>query len=361
VYDTTGAQVGILDTWNSLYFFHKLNDFSYHTLSLQGDDPKRNLFVTDTIIEVRRYNPILGVDWYTEYTGFHRTQVDQMSDRGSKLFTSYGRSLEDLLHRRFVLYYAGTGHSTWADLADNVMKAIVNENCAVNSTTANGRLQNGQVSGLTVASNLNAAPSWSGSVSWKNVLTAVQEISTANGVDFDVVRTGAATFQFRTYYPRKGVDRSAPGGVVFSVELGNMSTPYGTVSRSEEANSIFVLGAGEESNRIFVQRFDLTAINASPWNNIEHVHDARAEQVVAALNAAGDSQLKAKKASKRISFSAIQSQSTIYGRDYFVGDLVLAKYAGIEEVKKVVGMEITVADGKENKRAHFDDESAVAI
>jgi hypothetical protein len=79
------------------------------------------------------------------------------------------------------------------------------------------------------------------------------------------------------------------------------------------------------------------------------------------LNAAGDSQLKAKKASKRISFSAIQSQSTIYGRDYFVGDLVLAKYAGIEEVKKVVGMEITVADGKENKRAHFDDESAVAI
>lgn len=361
----TGAVSAIFDDFNSLYFYNKVNDFGYHIFSFDGNDARVANFLTDTLVQVTRRDQSAGIPWYTEYTGFHRTSQFQITDKGQTFFTSYGRSLEDLLHRREILWQPGkinaqTGlvaETKTAMAADDAMKQYVLENAGAWSTAANGRISDGVTSGLTIAGNLTAAPVWTGSRAYKNLHTALIEIAQVVSVDFAVVWTGGGTFTFSTFYPRMGTDRSGAGAaapVVFSVEHANMSSPYLTRSRSDEVNSVTVLGQGDGLDRTIVQRTNPTAIAQSPWNLSEFTHDARNEAATTGLNLLGDAHLLAHAALQHLAFTVIPSPGSVYGKHYFLGDLVVGQMLGTQENKKISGVEITVADGKEDIRVHFD-------
>jgi hypothetical protein len=181
--------------------------------------------------------------------------------------------------------------------------------------------------------------------------------------DFDVTRVAPVNWLFQTYYPRRGVDRTGAGTaapVIFALTHGNMSAPYSVFSRTDEVNSIIVLGQGDGVNRATTVRSDPLAMGASPWNMIEKTHDARDLTVVSSLAQEGDAQLAALRATRHISFRNIESTGTRYGRDYAVGDLVVADFAGFAQTKKIIGVEVTLSQGQENIRMHFDDENVVA-
>lgn len=356
----SGLQTAILDDWNSLYYSLRLNDTSIHTFSIDGRDPRRALFVPDTMVEVYRSDLASGVANYLEYGAFHRTDQDQTTDRNDNLFTSYGRSYMDLIHRREVLYFSGSTGDIKSGPADDIMKAYVRENAGPLATVGNGRLRDGVTTGLAVAPDTGLATVWNGTASWKNLLDIVQQIAQHGSVDWDVIRTGSTTFQFNTYWPRLGTNRTVGNQTIFAPELGNMSLPYATLSRTEEANDIIVLGPGEGAARTFVEVQDIVAEGASPWNRIERAQDARNATTPAQMSDVGQTQRNALKATRKLSFQVIQSPGTVYGRDYRLGDLVIARYKGIQEIKKVVGVEVTVSNGKEDIRVHFDDE-VVAI
>lgn len=357
----TGLQTAVLDDWNSLYYSLRLNDTATHTFSMNGLDARRSLFVPDAMFEVWRSDLVNGVPAYLEYGGFHRTEQDQTTDRNDNLFTSYGRSYVDLLHRREVLYYAGSAGDVKSGPADDVIKAFVRENAGALATVANGRLQDGQTLGLAVAPDSSLNIVWAGTASWKNLLDTVQQIAQHGSVDFDVVRTGAITFQFNTYYPRIGTDRTSGSITTFAPELGNMSLPYATLSRVEEANDVVVLGQGEGAGRVFARVQDPLAQGASPWGRIERAQDSRNSTTNQQLIDVGQVQLNAWRAVWRLTFQALQSPGVVYGRDYRLGDLVVARYRGIQEVKKIVGVEVTVAEGKEDIRIHFDNENVAIL
>jgi hypothetical protein len=154
--DTSGSQVAVFDNPNSVYYFKRTNDFSYHTISIPLSDPRYKLFTTDAIVEVWRRIP--GGIWYVEYAGFHRTDQAQFTDPGSQNYTSYGRGYEDLLHRRSILYYSGTAGASKSGTVDDVAKAYVRENVGSLATVVNGRIQSGVISGFTVAANVSLGP-----------------------------------------------------------------------------------------------------------------------------------------------------------------------------------------------------------
>jgi hypothetical protein len=359
VYDVNGNLTAIFDSWNSIYYNKRVNDFGYHTISIDGQDSRKELFGDDCFIQVLRSHPELGIDWYEEYLAFHRSEQDQVTDRGDFIFSSFGRGMEDLLHRRAVLYPSGTGGTDKAGPADDVMKNIVRENVGANALIANARIRDGVTLGFSVAPNLSQAPNWEGAFAFRNVLEVLQDIVKAVQFDFSVVWLGGQSFEFRTHYPRIGSDRSGAGtapATVFALDRANMLSPYATRSRTEEVNVVIVLGQGEETNREFVVREDTAARLISPWNTVEKTHDARNTDTVAGLQAVGDAQLKEQAATRHISFQVIESEATLYGRDFFLGDLILANFSGLTETKKIVGIENTISNGRENIRVHFDDE-----
>lgn len=358
LYDTAGSLQAVFDDWNSVYIYPRVNDFGYHTISIDGTDPRRALFVFDAIIEVWRRDQTAGIPWYIEYAGFHRTSQDQISDKGTALFTSYGRAFEDLIHRREVLYPATTSGDTKSGPADDIIKAYARENAGPAALAANGRARDGVVPGFTVAADIGSAPTWSGSAAWKNLLTAIQTIANTTPLDFWVTRTGV-TFLLDVRAPRRGLDRTGAGAaapVVFSLARQNMSQPFAVETRTDEVNVVVVLGPGTDTNREIVIRTSTDRL-LSPWNDAEKTFDAR-NTASAALGDAGDAHLQQLRATKHVTFTALNTHALVYGRDYFVGDLVLATFAGIQQPKKLLGVEITIANGTEDIRHHFDDEVA---
>lgn len=348
LYDTTGAMIAVFDNWRSLNLDRKLNDFDQLTFSIPGQDARRTLFTLDSILELWRTIP--GSPPYREAVCFNRTSQRTITQGSHRIFTTYARGLNDLLRRRSIMYAARTAGGLKSAPADDVIKEFVRENCGSLATLANGRKRAGVMPGFTVAANTSLAPNWAGQRAWQNLLSVLQEISDARSVDFEVRRTdtpgsGAVALEFVTFYPRLGTDRSTT--VKFSPELGNMDSPSYTLSRTEEVNAVVVLGQGQGSDRRAYPQEDAATVDDSPWNAIETTRDSRDENSISAYISAADEALQELKAQPEFKFTILQTDSLQYGRDYFMGDLITARFDEIEETRKLIGLTINISEGRE--------------
>lgn len=357
VSDRTGTLVHVTDRFRSLTIEHMINNVSTLTLAVADvednritnylDEADTNL---DNIIEVRRSATEYGIDWYTEYIGFHRTAQRQLTSEDQQILTSYSRSLLDLIKRSSIRYYADTaGSAKGPDQADDVIKQYVRENAGSLATTGNARVVNHVFTGLSVAADLGQAATYEGAHAWRNLLTAIQEIGDANSVDFDAVYTGPAAFEFRTYYPRLGTDRRSGISnepVIFSPTFFNTTNLSRTRSRTEEISSALVLGPGEGPLRDTTLRTS-THVADSPWNLIEEDINASNEDRTLALQKVGDSLLYERRPAISYAFDVIQTAQAAYHRHYFLGDIVTARFKQFTDDLKIRSVRLNVTDDKE--------------
>lgn len=329
-----------MTSWRSLYYEKWVNNAHNYQLTLEAGDPAVALFELDTIIEVWRH--ATGQPWVREIVALHRSSQYNLEENGRQIFTSYGRGLNDFLNRRNILYFANTAFTLKQGPGETVMKQLVEENAAAGAASVQRR-GNGQYDpvtlGLTVDPSGGQGTVWKGAMTWKNLFEVLKEIAIQSSVDFEVLRVGPREFTFTTFYPQRGIDRS--GTLTFSPELGNMSNIILSISRTDEANVIAVLGQGEESSRA-VLIVESNAQLDSPWNVIETTRDARSQPTLAEMQTTGETALEETKAQQNFTFTTLQTATRQYGKDYNVGDLTLAHYR-IDVIKKIVCAKITVS------------------
>lgn len=343
IYDTSGtiqAVMGLENDVRSLVIEHRVNYVSTLTLGLYGLSSVVQYFIKDAIVVIMRRVPEANIDWYPEFVGFHRTPQKQITSANNRIFTSYCRSLLDLIRRSSIRYYADTvGSAKGPAAADNVIKAYVRENAGSLATVANGRVVAHVYTGLAVAADTSAAASYEGAHAWENLLDAVRTIGEPAKVDFNVVWGGIgspATFTFQTYYPQLGTDRRAgtAAPMIFAPNLANMVEPSHTIQTTEEVSSALVLGPGEGPLRDTTLRLS-THINDSPWNLIEQDINASGEDRTVALNAIGDELLYNKRPALSFSFRTLQTAQSAYGKHYFLGDLVTGTFDDVSADVKI--------------------------
>lgn len=327
---------------------------------MDARDPRAWLFQLDGFIEVWRR--VAGEDWYIEYDGLQRTPQYDISVDGYEIFTSYGRSHEDLLRRSSLLWKAP--YAKGPAPGDDVMKAFVYENCGAGALVGSGRVRSHVYPNFVVAANTGECGTWQGSRSWKNLLEVIQEISLASGCDFAVTRVGT-TFTFDTYHPQYGIDRTESSGLIphiFGTEYGNVTSPTYVHSRTEEITAISVQGSGEEAARNV--RVVVGITDESPYNDIELARDARNESTNEAMDAVGRAELERNAPGVNFTFNVLETPSSVYGRDFAVGDLVTAQMRildrnNVEHLltvdKKITEVRITVAEGQESIEFKFGD------
>lgn len=343
-----GEQVGVITSWNSLNLVRTINHYDVMTLSLVEDDPRVPLFELDTIIEVRRRLTRPGAEWYTKAVLLHRSPQNALTNNGRQLFTSYSRSLNDLLHRRVLGYTANTAFTLKSGPGETVMKEFVNENAGPG---ANNAARQGSWDALTLG--LSIEPDngqgllWANAASWRNLLDLLTEIAVSTGVDFTIVRTGPRTFEFRTYYPQLGVDRSAY--VLFDPEFNNMTDIVSVHSRTEEANAVLVLGQGERDQRRIYPAIDSAYLD-SPWNLSEITRDARNQPTLANMITDAEKALNEFRAQHNYTFRILQTPQRQYGAtgEYWFGDVTKASYRGSPAIRKIVGVTLNIQNGVED-------------
>lgn len=355
LYNTSGILVAVFDNWISLNVEKRLNTFHTHQFSIDGLDSRVSLFEKDSFVEVLRRVQGLGLNWYQEYIGFHRTPQRQITSNGRRIFTSYGRGLQDLLQRRDIAHYAGSTGAAKSGAAETVVKDYVDENAGP-SATAPPRFFSGVTTGLTIEADAALGATWTGSRPSNKLSEVVKEIAEFAGLVIDVVSTGPATFEFRVKEPddrtNTGLDpttgRNSSGNVpvTFAPELANMTSPSFTVSATEEITAAIVLGQGQEADRAVRQRTS-SALSDSPWNRVEDTRDARQESTNAGLDALGDEVLEEGQERENFDFTVLQTISCAYGLHYFLSDLINARFEEIERQKQITEVRITVAEGKE--------------
>lgn len=349
VLDTSGVAQTVFDDLDSLTLELNLNGVSNHQLILHDGDARLANFVLDAGVQVVR-------DAITIYDGLHRTPQRQITETGKRFYTSYGRSLEDLLQRRHIQYYADTAQTDKTGATETVMKAFVSENAGPLSTIANGRFRQ-VTTPIAVQASAGQGITWAGARAHDNLLEVLKELSQFGSVDFDVVRTSGVNFEFRTYYPRKGVDRRSTAGAnahIFSVAHGNMATPSYTVSRTEEIQTVVALGEGEGTLRTFVEEVG-TGIADSPWNDIEFIQDSRSEENIAGLEATAIDKLAESGPQTTLAFQTLQIDASKYGVHYNVGDWITARFDDVQKDLRIVGATINIADGIETITLRCED------
>lgn len=364
--DPDGVQVALFDDWRSLQFQKKLNTPGFYTFIINGLDPRVSLFEPDGQVEIWRSIPgELG--WYKEFEAHHEDYYLQLFSNGNWQFTSVGTGYIGLLARRGIEYTSDVAQAAKSGVAETVMKEYVNENAGA-AATSPPREADGVTAGLTIEVDAGLGSTWSGQRSTKNLLETLQEIANSCDLDFDVVGTGAATYEFQTFDTQRGEDRTVTGldpttglnaagnvPVIFAPELGNVAEMSYSIRRKEESNAVFVWGAGTAAARAIEVREDAAAIGVSPIGRRESSRSGASQgSTTADLQALGDEWLARDAVKEEFTFKPKLNAQTLYGKHFNVGDRVTARLGTIIRSKRIVGVSITVSENNAGEDTTFE-------
>lgn len=340
----SGQQVAVLDDWLSLHYEQRVNGVGQYQLGLYGTVSAVDEFELDAQLEVwRKWS---GGDWYCDFGAFHRTSERALLSDGSPRFTSWGVGWNDLLARRIIAGYAGTDWTNKSGAAESVFKLFVNQQAI---TEYIGR----PIDGLSLVGGMGRGNTITVQQAWQNLLDVLQDYAgDLAGGDFGVMAVGAAQWAFGFYPGQLGEDRTignAAGNapVVFATELGNVSAMSYLDSRAGEITAVYVGGPGEGTARQVEVVTDAEAIAASPWNRREAFRNASGAQaegdsLTEYLQQVGEAELQKAGRAEEFEVELVSTGSTVYGRDYGLGDLVTVRFGDVLRSKRITSIKVTI-------------------
>lgn len=364
-------RVAIFDDWRSLEYTKKVNDVGSLRFVIDGRDERAALFDLDYIFKVYRSVPGVGLDWYVDFVGLHRSSFWKTFQNGNIQYSSFGVSPNDLIRRRAIAYRSGDTQAEADAVGETAMKQFVYDNMGGGASSAIRRFVNilgegtypfgGQLAGLSIEADGGAGANFAGARAYDNLLEVLQDIANKTGVDFEMVRQSGNIWYFKTYANQLGSDRTTDGldattglnsagnaPIIFSVENGNVSEISYSLSRLEEANAVVAMGKGERSTRTVVALTDDDAIDDSPWNRIEITRNGSSNDYVAQLEDFARKWLFDMQSKEEFKFTPLQQPDYLYGQNYFLGDKVTATYSlpdgtFIERDKRILSVSVTVS------------------
>lgn len=348
--DTNGVKQEELYEFDTLQYTRKVNEAGLLITDLIADNPKAAALEIGGQLEVKRRNVAMGLDWYTDFVGLIRAFRYTNQNGIDRLRVTADEALS-LLDDRIIAYNPDVTNRTRFNnvRAETIMKNLVRYNITASGTVADGRVRLATPSAYTITIQTDAGQGnllSIGDVTYDSLLLALQEIANIAGGDFDLIQTGNTTFDFRFYNGQRGTDRT--NTVVFSLENANLTEPVYEISTLNEKTVGIVAGQGQGVDRDIVV---VNGVNYASNNNRETFINA--SQVpkgnIASLTATGEKKLYDLREKVTFDFKVIQSPSTFYGIDFFIGDLVTAKFRDLETVQKVMGVTITYSRNNSEK------------
>lgn len=288
-------------------------------------------FVEDGIIDVWR--SINSGPFYLE------TETSWLVNRVRYATDDNGRDILELqaadalciAPRRIIAYDAGSTYTSKLEIADDLMKDVMHENFGASAIDTARDIS----SRLAIAGDLSQGAIVGDDIAWKkmfDVLRAFADASMAAGtrVIFDVIRTGAATFEFRTYKSYRGIDHSRDSGqaVIISQSFRNLGSPELVFDYTEHYNYVYAAGKGDKEWRPTAEASDSASIGAGPFARREFFINASNTTDPDILQSVADAALQAGKARVLFNGRVLDTPKCTYGIHYKYGDLVTAQYKG---------------------------------
>lgn len=318
------------------------NDLGWFTVRLTSIDPR--LLSPDNLLEFYRTpagSPpvLLGV-------GFLRYWEWVEPDDGPASIRLGGPDQMDLMARRVVAYNAPEANWHKTGFADDLIKAVVLENMGTLATDPwYNRGRSYPPANFDVAPDESKGRSIERQFQYRNVLEVIREMADASGwpseadnfiglpIFFDCEYVGPARFEFRTYSPLRGVDRTIGTQVaplIFSKEAGNLASPVLRFDYSEEQNIIYGLGPGDGETRMVDPENDVPRENLSIWNLREGIVPATEETTLLGVAIRAFNRMQERRPRVFFQGNLLDAPQTRFGVDWGYGDVVTIRYRGQE-------------------------------
>lgn len=341
--DDTAVPQTELVSFLALSYVKRVNAPGLLVFSVSGNHPLVTTIQKNWFVEVH-YKPA-GGNWTLDFTGIVRKI--RWEWKGAPYVTITCPGIIDILRWRIVAWYANTASRSkfTAAKAETIMKTLVSTNCGAAATTSNGRIRDGS---LGIVNQVDGAAG--NTIDWycafANVLDTLQKVANVGGGDFDLVITSSPSLEFRWYTGQRGTDRSAT--VKFSMELGNMAEPVFEDDHIDEKTVALVGGQGTDALRDVSTATGSTYVAAS--NDTEMFLEATDIEKgnTTALTTRGEQKLYQTQTRPTFDFRVIQTPTSRYGVEYFVGDLTAAinPYNGTSYTEKVMAAYVVIgSDG----------------
>ena len=330
----------VIDDFISLSYTRRLNEVGFLTLVVKKDDPLLDTIEIDSVIEVRRgqIHDTVGVNFYTDYAGLYRGHISESRSNGRQTITLYAPDGFSLIARAIVAYKAGdntksswTATQTGQIILDLFVKNLINDSGRLLPNSQIGAFDRVGYTPWTIG-----GTTIDYTAAYKNLLTAMQEVAAIDN-DYFFITISVGTFLSFNINVNAGDDRTAT--MSFDLERANMISAELDERRIHEPTKVLVAGQGEGSVRTTVVR---TSGIYDSVNHTEVFVDARDATTTAQLNARGDTKIAETAYKPRFRFRASQTPASIYGRDYFLGDLITARYEGVSFNQRIVGVTVAV-------------------
>lgn len=263
------------------------------------------------------------------------------------------------LDNSIIAYYADSAFAKKTDYADDMIKAIVYENMGAGcklytdgSTADTARI----LSNLTIQADASLAPSISKKFAWEKIKPNLDEIcndSRQQGtwLGYDIVRTGRALFELRTYTGQRGIDfTTGSNRKVISKEFRNLINPMLSFDDENERNYAYVAGAGLEAERTITVVSDTERINQSIWNRREMVVNAAYlgdDTTIDYLTSQGNAALYEDRPKISLVGEIVENTNFRYGIDFGYGDKFKAEYLGYTFDVRLDKVHILVNPGRD--------------
>jgi len=343
LYNKLGVAVGIV-TPLDIAVVHKVNTPSVATFSVNLEAPVVDDLDYGYIIEITRSNPDIGMQAYTEFTGFIRFW--NRSYGQNPILSVTAVDAKCIMQDRVVAWYPnllGTSFfkTSVYTTASSIMVELWNRNVGsqangnppyfgANLTRRYGtglqRWTDGRVTTATNATDLGIGSAIEVSCSGENVLNTMVKVADTGGLDFTVNFT-IATLNYSLFYADNlGADRRSY--IKFSQEnntIGNLSQTTNVINY---ASLFHAVGKGKDKNNMR-SRYPTTAPTGI---NLREAYIKGADQTSTnqLYNLAYSRFRRQRLSIEAFDIEVLQTGTWRYGRDYFLGDVV---YVETEPVK----------------------------
>lgn len=355
-----GEPLQVVEDFQDLEYTRTLNEIGWFKMTVPAEFPS-DLLQPDMLFEIWR-KPEGGIEKLM-MVGFLRKWTYFESSRGLNRLRLAGPDQMDLLTRAIIGYAAGESESSKTDFVDDMIKEIIDENKGPNAgLSAEGRFRGYDADFFEIAGDEGAAPSITRRFAWRDMWPVIQELMESSrhagtNLYVDLVPTGHAKFQVRTYIDLRGIDRTVTAGlnpILFSKEAGNLQAPSLEEDWTDEWNYVFGGGQGEGTDRLIDTENDLDRILQSIWNRREKFADAREEDAALGVAQKANQKMEDKRPVLRFEGELVDAPQTLFGVDWDFGDKVSARYRGLTIDGVVTNYKIKLSDRGEDVSAKLE-------
>lgn len=337
VLDRNFNKLGIIDESKSLIWHRKYNTAGQFSLVLPASDNNIALIQEQNII----HKP--GAD----EAGVIDTYYIKTDESGSESIEASGYFLTGLLMRRIIPQQT-TFYASYRD----IMHSVVNSNAV---STADKRV----ITHLSMPSlETDTAEKQRLQATGKNVLSYLEALSLASNIGFKVLYK-RSYMEFCTYEGLdKSIEQSTNARVVFAEEYDNLTATEYTYSEAAKVTAAYVAGEGEGLARTIVE----TDNGETGWDRFESWVDERSSKEEDMTDAEYLQTLSGRglevitPAAENFSGSITDSGTTVYKKDWDIGDIVTvfskrwnkkisARITEVEEVEEESGSKTVIYVG----------------